>query len=84
MNKLLFLLIVPFVGLSQGNKILGKAGFENYVFGTSPAEYKNLTLEIDEGNTKLYSAAPTIQVQGVEVSDVNITFLKNQLSTNKL
>jgi hypothetical protein len=84
MKKLLIILLLPFFVRSQNSKMQGKAGFENYVFGTAPTEYKNLTLEIDEGGTKLYSATPTTQLPGVQVSDLNITFLKNQLSTVSL
>ena len=73
--------MLPLIGFSQNNKLQGKAGFENYVFGTPPSQYKNLTLEIEEGNTKLFSALPEINVTGIEISDVNITFLKNQLAT---
>lgn len=81
MKKLLVLLLLPFFGIAQNNKLQGKSGFENYIFGTTPAEYKNLTLEIDEGNTKLYSASTKVNMTGVEVADMNITFVKNQLST---
>lgn len=79
MKKLVIALLLPFFLHAQNSKMTGKAGFENYIFGTAPGDYKNLTLEIDEGGTKLYSAAPTTQLAGVQVADLNVTFLKNQL-----
>jgi len=78
MKSLLLILLCPLFSLSQTVKQNSKNGFGNYVFGTSPSEYKNLSLEIDEENTKLYSGQITIE--GVEFSEVNVTFNKNKLS----
>jgi hypothetical protein len=55
-------------------------GFENYKFGTSAVIYKDLTLEIDEGNTKLYSLNTLPQINGAQLAYVRLTFCKNQLS----
>ncbi|MCE3226817.1 MAG: hypothetical protein K0S32_1368 [Bacteroidetes bacterium] len=82
MKKLLFILLLPFCCVSQTSKLDEKNGFGNYTFGTAPAAYKNLVLELDEGNTKLYTSPKTaITVEGVEVDNVNVTFVKDKLSS---
>lgn len=51
------------------------------MFGSSPEAYKNLTLEIEEGHTKLYSLnEPGLVIDGVELEYLRITFTKNKLS----
>lgn len=70
--KLLFLAVMlSFSGMAQQK-------FGDFTFGSSPSEYKNLDLEIDEGDTKLYSSSS--KVEGLELADLNITFTKNKLS----
>ncbi|MDP1799987.1 MAG: hypothetical protein Q8L81_01450 [Bacteroidota bacterium] len=82
MKKIILLIIFPFIGFTQNNTLEGQNGFKNYVFGTSPNELKNLTLEIDEDNTKLYSLPEdNIKIEGVEFEYIRVTFSKNKLST---
>jgi hypothetical protein len=82
MRKILIcLLLIPFLVSAQNTKTNEKNGFENYIFGTSPGDYKDLVLEIDEGDTKLYTSQNPVQVNGVEFEQVNVTFCKNKLSS---
>lgn len=82
MKKIILLLIFPLIGIAQINKVENKNGFKTYVFGDSPDKYKNLLLEIDDNNTKLYSLPEdNIQVEGVAFEYIRVTFSKNKLST---
>lgn len=65
---------------AQTGKMKEVKGFKNYVFGTAPDAYKNLTLEIEEGSTKLYSHNGPLTIDGVELEYLRITFTKNKLS----
>lgn len=68
--------------MSQNNKLDEKNGFGNYTFGTAASSYKNLSLELDEGNTKLYSSPKDeILVEGVELENISVTFIKDKLSS---
>lgn len=80
--KTLVLLFVLFVGYSPiSNKPDEINGFENFKFGTPKENYKNLSIEIDEGNVKLFSVAPEeIKIQGIEFDNVRLTFIKNKLN----
>lgn len=81
MKKIVLLLIVPILGISQINDIVNKNGFKTFVFGDAPNKYKNLLLEIDENNTKLYSSPEeNVKINGVDIEFVRVTFLKNKLS----
>ncbi|MEO6304530.1 MAG: hypothetical protein ABIP51_15325 [Bacteroidia bacterium] len=81
MKNIILLFFIPFLGLAQPNKLDEKNGFETYVFGSTPAQYKNLTLEIEDGNTKLYSLNQSnIALQGAEFEYLRITFYNNKLS----
>jgi len=85
MRTILILTLFPFFCLAQGNKLNDKNGFKNYVFGTSPKDYQNLVLEIDEGNTKLYSIdQSTITHDGAEFEYLRVTFCKDKLSAISL
>ncbi|MBA2612625.1 MAG: hypothetical protein H0U95_11675 [Bacteroidetes bacterium] len=85
MKTIVLLLIVPFLGLTQINKLDEKNGFKNFLFGTSPAEYKNLILEIDDGNTKLYSLDQSpIRLDDIDFEYLRLTFYKNKLSSISL
>ncbi len=82
MKKIILLIIFPFIGFTQNNTLEGQNGFKNYIFGISPNELKNLTLEIDEDNTKLYSLPEdNIKIDDVEFEYIRVTFSKNKLST---
>lgn len=80
MKHFLLFILLPFLGLSQTGTLSELKGFKNYTFGTTPDAYKNLTLEIEEGNTKLYSLNEPGLVDGVELEYVRVTFTKNKLS----
>lgn len=81
MKLISIFLVLFFFGSNVTNEDLDKAnGFEKFVFGTSPANYQNLTLEIDEGNTKLYSVDAIPQINGAQLHYVRLTFCRNQLS----
>jgi hypothetical protein len=86
MKKIALLLILPFLGVAQSsNSLIEKNGFKDYIFGTAPHQYKDLTLEIEEGNAQLYSLAKApIQMDGAEFEYVRVTFLKNKLSAISL
>ncbi len=84
MKKIILLLLISFSCISQ-NKLDDKNGFDTYIFGSPPNEYKNLSLEIDEGNVKLYTLTPcAIKMSEIEFQNVNITFIKNKLSAISL
>jgi hypothetical protein len=59
----------------------GKAGFDKFVFGSAPSDYKDIQLEIDEGNTKLYTAKASTPLSGVDFDAVNLTFNSNKLTS---
>ena len=81
MNPIAIFLVSCFFCFNSTNEDLDKAnGFEKFIFGTPPANYQNLSLEIDEGNTKLYSVNVMPQINGAELNYVRLTFCKNQLS----
>ncbi|MDO8999380.1 MAG: hypothetical protein Q7W45_06415 [Bacteroidota bacterium] len=82
MKKIFLLLIIPLFGLTQNNKLENKSGFKDFVFGDSPSAHKNMTLEIDEDNTKLYSLQENdIKIDSVEFEYIRVTFLKDKLSS---
>jgi hypothetical protein len=82
MKNILLCILFPLLGLSQTNtKLHAAKGFKNYLFGTSPNDYKNLVLEIEEGHTKLYTLnEPGLVIDGVEVEYLRVTFTRNKLS----
>ncbi len=79
MKKIVLLFLIPFLGSAQTNKLDEKNGFETYTFGSSPGQYKNLTLEIEEGYTKLYTVEQP-NIKGAEFEYVRVTFFKDKLS----
>lgn len=82
MYKLFLFLLVPFLCKAQNTKLDASTGFGSFKFGSSPKEHKDLTLEIADGNTKLYSISrPVINVEGIEFDYVRLTFLNNKLAT---
>lgn len=85
MKKILFLFLVPVFYFAQPSKLDEKNGFKTYVFGSSPKEFTNLVLEIDEGSTKLYSLNQSnINHDGAEFEYIRITFCKDKLSAISL
>jgi hypothetical protein len=82
MKKIILAILIPFFGSSQNNKLDEKNGFEWYVFGSSPRDYNNLNLEIDDGEVKLYTCSQNFsKFEGVKFDDINISFSKDKLST---
>ncbi|MBL7921444.1 MAG: hypothetical protein JNJ40_14090 [Bacteroidia bacterium] len=85
MKNVLFLLLIPLIYSAQISKLDEKNGFKTYVFGSSPKKFSNLLLEIDEGNTKLYSLDQSnINHDGAEFEYIRITFCKDMLSAISL
>ncbi len=85
MKKVLLFLLIPFIYSAQTSKLDEKNGFKTYVFGSSPKEFSNLVLEIDEGNTKLYSLDQSnINHDGAEFEYIRVTFCKDKLSAISL
>lgn len=82
MKTLILIIVSVLFNFNLINDKLDEAnGFEIYKLGTSPANYKNLTIELDESNTKLYSADnDAVKIQGVKLSFIRITFTNNRLS----
>jgi hypothetical protein len=81
MRKLLLAILFPVLAVSQNTKLDQKNGFDQFKFGSSPSEYKNLTIEIDEGDSKLYSVnGSSLVMDGIEYDYIRITFTKNKLS----
>jgi len=81
MRTLLLFLSITLLSFTTFNNELDNAnGFEKFKFGLSPSSFQNLSLEIDEGNTKLYSVNEPIKVNNAEMEYVRLTFCKNQLS----
>jgi hypothetical protein len=77
--RLVFLIL--FTGLESVAQTSEKAGFDKFIFGSSPSDYKDLRLEIDEGNTKLYTSKTPPSVSGVDFDAVNLTFNSNRLTS---
>ena len=82
MKTLLLVLLVPMMSLWTSTENLDqKNGIGIYTFGSSPSSYKDLYLEIQEGNTTLYSSDEDyIQIDGVKLDYVRVTFIKNKLA----
>jgi hypothetical protein len=90
MNALLkpiltLILILPSIFYSQINSLDEANGFKNFKFGTQPSDYKNLMIEIEEGNSKLYSVDnASIVIDGIQYEYIRLTFIKNKLAAVSL
>lgn len=74
------LLILSLIGFGQSiGKLDENNGFMQYKFGTAPENYKELSIEIQEGDTKLFSASNTSQLNGIEFEYTRVTFFKDKL-----
>lgn len=80
--KTLVVLFILFAGYAPiNNKLDESNGFENFKFGTSFSDYKNLNIEIDEGNIKMFSVIPAeVNIKGIEFESIRLTFIKNHLT----
>ncbi len=80
MKTIILFVLLPFLGLNSTQKLDEDRGFENYKFGAHSGDFKNLTLEIEQGDTQLYSA--TIDnIKDTKFSYLRLTFFKNKLSS---
>jgi len=85
MYRTLLLLLFPIFVCGQNSKLDEKNGFMQYKFGSSPEEYKNISIEIEEGSSKLFSVTGSpIIIDGVEFEYIRLTFVKNKLSAISL
>ncbi|MDP1803297.1 MAG: hypothetical protein Q8L81_18185 [Bacteroidota bacterium] len=87
MKALIIFLILPiFLSITSNDKLDSDNGFGNYKFGTSPQQYKDLTIEIEEGTSKLFSSSSQINtnVNGVEFEYIRVTFCSDKLSAISL
>lgn len=76
-----FVFMLPLLGFIANGKLNECNGFEKFVFGTSKESYKNLNLELEEGNSRLYEAEPgDIHTNGVQFDFIRLTFTNNRLS----
>ncbi len=82
MKVFFILLITSFWGFFQRSLPIEKChGFENYTFGSSKQLYKNLSIEIDEGNSQLYNVnVNEVKMAGVQLDYLRVTFIKNKLT----
>jgi hypothetical protein len=82
MKTVFILLITSFWGFFQRSLPIEKCyGFEKYTFGASKQLYKNLSLEIDEGNSQLYNVnVNDVKMTGVQLDYLRLTFIKNKLT----
>ena len=83
MKLFLFLLLTPYFTFNFNNEKLDKCnGIGNFVFGTSKEQFKNMTLEIEQGNSQLYTIdSGTLKIDGVQLDYLGVSFIKNKLST---
>ena len=82
MKTVLILFIISFSSLFQNNTALEKChGFDEFTFGSSKQLYKNLTLELEEGNSQLYTVnSNNTKLSGVQLDYFRVTFIKNKLT----
>jgi hypothetical protein len=81
MNGFVQILIIPV--MLYGSVLNGdnSSGFEGFRFGTPKEAYRNLTLEVEEGNSRLYTVSPNeIKIDGVQLESIRLTFINNKLS----
>lgn len=81
MKAILFLISIC-SGFILNNETLDNCnGIDRFVFGTPKEQFKNITLELEQGNAQLYTMnASALKIPGVEISDLRISFIKNRLS----
>ncbi len=85
--KVLVLIVIMFsFGFTFNNEKLDKCnGIDSFTFGSKKENYKNLSLEIEEGSAQLYNAnSNAIHIDGVELEFIRVTFTKNKLSAISL
>lgn len=76
----MLLFIISIACFYPSNKLDEDNGLEIYKMGTPFEIYKDLNIEIEEGNTKLYSCDNTsVKIAGIEFEYIRVTFCKNKL-----
>lgn len=84
--KVVLILINICFGLILKNETLDKCnGIDRFVFGTPKEKFKNINLELEQGNAQLYTMnAASLKIPGVQISDLRLSFIKNRLSAVSL
>jgi len=82
MKFFFFLLIYGcFAYTTSGGKLDECSGIGSFTFGAPKEQYKNMTLEIEQGNSQLYTAdSGALKVEGVQFDYLGVSFIKNKLS----
>lgn len=81
MTSAAHLLVIPALWFVSAISTINNNGFEGFKFGTPKEAYRNLTFELEEGSSRLYTANPAeIKINGVQFESVRLTFIKNRLS----
>src|SRR3954462_8806891 len=82
MRVLLVYLLLNYSGLGFNTETLATInGYGQFKFGTSPQEYKNLDIEIEEGNLKVFTVNDnSVHIDGVEILYTRVTFNRNKLA----
>ncbi len=83
MKFLITLCLIPLLSFTLINERLNSCnGFDKFVFGAPKESFKDLVLEIEEGDSRLYTIDPkSISVPGVEFEYIRVSFIKNKLAT---
>lgn len=85
MNGVVHIVVMPVLWFMSVVNTGYSGGFEGFKFGFPKEAYQNLTLELEEGNSRLYTANPDeIKIAGVQFEFIRITFIKNKLSAISL
>jgi hypothetical protein len=81
MNNAAQILIIPVLWFGNVLNTLNSGGLEGFRFGTPKEAYRNLTFEVEEGRSRLYTANPDeIKIAGVQFETIRLTFINNKLS----
>jgi hypothetical protein len=84
--KVIFLILsFIFTFFPYNEKLDNCNGIDRFVFGTPKEQFKNMTLELEQGNAQLYTMNPEVlKLPGVQIEDLRISFIKNKLSAISL
>ncbi len=86
MKLLITICLIPLLSFTLKNERLNSCnGFEKFIFGSHKESFKNMVLEIEEGESQLYNVDPkSVSVPGVEFEYIRVSFIRNKLSTISL
>jgi hypothetical protein len=79
LSKWIFMAMLPALSFGQNSRLAEKKGFRDFLFGTAPGRYQNLMLELNEGNTKLFTLQENT-IDGIDYDYIRLTFHKDKLS----